>query len=380
MWVTSSLSKVQTPTVVALGNFDGVHRGHQQVIHTLTSGAAAPQNLQVRDVDLNGAVLQGIPMVRGYSDRSAFLFDPYEWPDLPRVAPPPSLDRCPTVVTFYPHPREFFSGRAQPWLTPLEEKAALLRALGVMQLVLLPFNPELAALSPQAFVEKVLIERLQAQHISVGANFQFGHRRAGNVDDLTTLAAAHGVTVSVMPLRQTGDGSPAQQGSDHRISSSRIRTALTADHLNTGKLAEVKTLLGRHYHITGRVVKGQQLGRQLGFPTANLRLPVDKFLPSNGVYGVQVYGLPDRPPEVAQPGVMNLGNRPTVAGQHQTLEVHVLNWQGDLYGRTLTVALVEFLRPEQRFDALTDLKAQIQRDCERATSLLTVGDCPIIKA
>ena len=356
---------VQTPTVVALGNFDGVHRGHQHVIQALTSGSAPLGGLQVSDADLNGALLQGIPMVRGHSDRCPQLFDGCEWLAPPQVMPP-SADPYPTVVTFYPHPREFFSGRAQPSLTPLDEKAALLQALGVKQLVFLPFSQELAALSPQAFVDQVLIERLQAKRISVGANFQFGHRRAGTVDDLSTLAAAHGVTVSVMDLSQTGG---------NRTSSSRIRAALTA-----GNLAEVKALMGRPYPITGRVVKGQQLGRQLGFPTANLRLPADKFLPGNGVYGVQVYGIPDRPYEVAWPGVMNLGNRPTVAGQEQTLEVHLLDWQGDLYGRTLTVALVEFLRPEQRFDSLGDLKTQIQRDCERAAALLTVGDYPIVKA
>jgi riboflavin kinase/FMN adenylyltransferase len=373
---------VKTPTVVALGNFDGVHRGHQQVIQSLLSGAVGSADLRGAEVDLNGTVVNGIPLVQGYSDRCPLLLDACEWLKPPDLTPPRTrwpagadpegcwpagsepADPWPTVVTFYPHPREFFSGQSQPWLTPLDEKSALLRALGVGQLVLLPFNAELAALSPQAFVDKVLLERLQAQHISVGANFQFGHRRAGTVDQLTRLAAAQGVTVSVAGLSQAGGD---------RISSSRIRTALT-----TGDLATVKDLMGRHYYITGRVVKGQQLGRQLGFPTANFRLPADKFLPSNGVYGVQVYGIPDQPAGVPLPGVMNLGNRPTVAGQSQTLEVHLLNWQGDLYGRTLTVALVEFLRPEQRFDSLDDLKAQIQRDCDQATAVL--GDRPIVKA
>jgi riboflavin kinase/FMN adenylyltransferase len=363
---------VQTPTVVALGNFDGVHQGHQQVIRAISSQGlelAEPQGLELA-VDLNGAVLRDLPMVRGYSDRCPLLFESCQRLDPPQRVLPQRLPQhpglCPTVVTFYPHPREFFSGQPQPWLTPLDEKAALLRALGVRQLVLLPFNSELAALSPQAFVEKILIERLRVQHISVGANFQFGHRRTGTVDDLKTLAIAHGVTVSVMDLSQTRG---------ERTSSSRIRAALSA-----GNLAEVKALMGRPYHVTGRVVKGQQLGRQLGFPTANLCLPTDKFLPGDGVYGVQVYGLPGLAAETAQPGVMNVGNRPTVAGQDKTLEVHLLDWQGDLYGRTLTVALVEFLRPEQRFESLDGLKAQIQRDCDQAAALLAVGKRPIVKA
>ncbi|MGD1907121.1 MAG: bifunctional riboflavin kinase/FAD synthetase [Leptolyngbyaceae cyanobacterium] len=370
MWVTSSLSLVQTPTVVALGNFDGVHRGHQQVIRAITAALPEQDPLRVGDIGLNGAVLN----VRGYSDRCALLFDDCAGlASLPKI--PSASDLYPTVVTFYPHPREFFSGKPQPWLTPLEEKAALLRVLGVKQLVLLPFSQELAALSPKAFVEKVLIERLNAQHISVGANFQFGHRRAGTVDDLTRLAATHGATVSVLDLSQSEGNPVAGAMSDRRISSSRIRQALTA-----GNLSEVKTLMGRPYHITGRVVKGQQLGRQLGFPTANLRLAPDKFLPGNGVYAVQVYGMPDLAPDLAIPGVMNLGNRPTIAGQGQTLEIHVLDWQGNLYGHTLTIALVDFLRPEQRFDSLDQLKAQIKRDCEQAAAMMTVGNRPIVKA
>lgn len=365
MWVTSSLSMVQTPTVVALGNFDGVHRGHQQVIRAIAP-RVEHRGLGLAEVDLNGALLEGLPMVRGYSDRCSLLFESCEWRDPHHQVSSSHSGLCPTVVTFYPHPREFFSGRPQPWLTPLDEKAALLRALGVRQLVLLPFNRELAALSPQAFVEKILIERLRVQHISVGANFQFGRHRAGTVDDLTTLATTRGVTVSVMDLCQTRG---------KRTSSSRIRAALSA-----GNLAEAQALMGRPYHVTGRVVKGQQLGRQLGFPTANLLLPADKFLPGNGVYGVQVYGLPGMAPERARPGVMNLGNRPTVAGQNKTLEVHLLDWQGDLYGRTLTVGLVEFLRPEQRFESLDRLKDQIQRDCERAAARLMVASRPIVKA
>jgi riboflavin kinase/FMN adenylyltransferase len=266
------------------------------------------------------------------------------------------LGQIPTVVTFYPHPQEFFSGQARPWLTPLEEKAALLKQLGVQQLVLLPFNRELAQLPPETFVTEVLLGRLQARHISVGADFRFGHRRAGDVALLEKLAIQRGVKVTVVDLAQSeGD----------RISSSRIRQALWA-----GDVAQAEQLLGRPYRLIGRVVQGQQLGRTLGFPTANLRLPPEKFLPRTGVYSVRVFGVPGQPATEGLPGVMNLGVRPTVDGQTQTIEVHLLNWQGNLYGAQLTVALRGFLRPEQRFESLEHLKAQIQADCAAALAVL----------
>jgi riboflavin kinase/FMN adenylyltransferase len=259
-------------------------------------------------------------------------------------------------VTFYPHPQEFFSGQSRPWLTPLAEKAAFMKLLGVRQLVLLPFNTELSNLPPAAFVTEVLLGRLQAQHISVGADFRFGHQRRGDVALLEKLATQQGTRVTVVDL--------AQKGGD-RISSSRIRQALCA-----GDIPQVQQLLGRPYRLVGRVVKGQQLGRQLGFPTANLRVPPEKFLPRTGVYSVLVFGVPGHPEDEGLPGVMNLGVRPTVDGQNQSIEVHLLNWQGQLYDHTLTVALKGFLRPEQRFESIDALKAQIQADCQAALAVL----------
>ncbi|MDA0672807.1 MAG: bifunctional riboflavin kinase/FAD synthetase [Cyanobacteria bacterium] len=359
MWVTSSLSTVQVPTVVALGNFDGVHRGHQQVIAPILPGPAA-------DCPPTAVPLTAPPSVWGYSDRCPLLLDACEFSDPLSAVPPMQPGPIPTVVTFYPHPKEFFSGQPRPWLTPLEEKAAVLRSHGVQQLVLLPFNRELAALTPQAFVDHVLIQRLQAQHISVGADFHFGQGRSGTAPLLQTLAQAQGTQVTVVAL--------AQAGGD-RISSSRIRTAL-----QQGDLLTTRHLLGRPYTLTGRVVQGQQLGRQLGFPTANLKLAADKYLPRTGVYGVWVYGLPGQPPQTPWAGVMNLGHRPTVAGQTQTLEVHLLHWQGDLYGQTLTVALEIFLRPEQRFPSLDHLKDQIQADCRTAATALGVADRAQVRA
>ena len=331
-----------------------MHLGHQTVIRPIV--AAAAEAIPVSTTP--GATPLTFSSLRGYSDRCPSLLEPCDFQAAAPPAEPPlgAPSPIPTVVTFYPHPQEFFTGKVRPWLTPLAEKAALMKQLGVRQLLLLPFNAELASLPPKVFVEKVLLERLQARHISVGSDFRFGHKRAGTVTLLERLATQHGTHVTVVDLAQSaGD----------RISSSRIRQALC-----TGDIDPVQQLMGRPYRLIGQVVKGQQLGRTLGFPTANLRLPPEKFLPRTGVYSVLVYDVPGAAPGQGLPGVMNLGMRPTVDGQHQTIEVHLLGWQGDLYDHTLTVALKGFLRPEQRFESLDRLKAQIQADCEAAAAVL----------
>lgn len=309
MWVTSSLTTVLTPTAVALGNFDGVHQGHRQVI-------------------------QPVCFSKRLDDRPVH----------------------PTVVTFYPHPQEFFTGQPRRLLTPLNEKVEQLKAMGIEQLVLLPFDRELASLAPQEFVEGVLVHKLNATHISVGMDFCFGRQRAGTAQDLQAIAAALGVDVTIVPLEVLND---------ERISSSAIRQAL-----QQGELQWANRLLGRAYKLVGQVVQGQQLGRTIGFPTANLKLPPEKFMPKLGVYAVrvQIYET-----ELSAPiaGVMNIGYRPTIHGTQQTVEVHLLDWAGDLYGRGLHVSLEKFLRAEQKFASLENLKTQIQVDCETARALLT---------
>jgi len=308
VWVASSVDRVKKPTAVALGNFDGVHRGHQQVIRPVV--AWRQQN--------------------------------------------PQMGCHATVVTFSPHPQEFFTGEPRLLLTPAAEKARRLEKIGVDQLVLLPFNHALAALTPEGFVQTILIQKLQAQKISVGSDFRFGRRRVGTANDLRALTAVADIDVTIVPIQ-----------SDHgeRISSSAIRQAL-----QEGDLPRANFLLGYSYHLTGQVIQGQQLGRQLGFPTANLQLSIDKFLPRRGVYGVWVGGVQ---PECMIGGVMNLGCRPTIDGKNQTVEVHLLNWSGDLYGKTLTVHLERFLRPEEKFASLDELKHQIQIDCELTRQALS---------
>lgn len=345
MWVTSSLATVLTPTTVALGNFDGIHRGHTQVIKPVLQKVSQP--------------IASPPLLRESQSRidgfSANFRDNIE--RLPRMGIGHIHS---TVATFCPHPREFFSGQSRTLLTPRSEKVEQLNLLGVEQLVLLPFDHELAALSPQEFIEKILVQRLQATHVSVGADFRFGHRRAGTALDLQAIASHYGIDVSIVSLEMC-------QG--ERISSSGIRQAL-----EQGNIVHANRLLGRPYTLRGIVVKGQQLGRQLGFPTANLQLPPDKFLPRHGVYCVRVHH-PTLPSLDSSPAaVMNIGRRPTVDGMTLAIEVHLLDWSGDLYGQTLTVSLEEFLRPEQKFASLDELKRQIQADCEAARAFLKCRD------
>lgn len=317
MWITSSLDTVLTPTAVALGNFDGIHRGHRQVVQPVLDGVLTTAT--------------GEPII-------------------------------PTVVTFTPHPHEFFSGKPRQLLTPVAEKVQCLWDMGIQQLVRLPFNRELANLSPEDFFSQILVKHIHATRISVGEDFCFGRSRSGTAEDLQTLAARQGIDVVRVPLKLV-DGD--------RISSSAIRTALQEGHLESAN-----QLLGRSYSLVGPVVTGRQLGRTLGFPTANLQLPPEKFLPKRGVYAVRVQVLagamglnsPETPPALL--GVMNIGVRPTVDGQTQSAEVHLFDWSTDLYGKILVVQLEHFIRSEQKFTSLDALKHQIQADCAIARQVL----------
>ncbi|MFM6202238.1 MAG: bifunctional riboflavin kinase/FAD synthetase [Dolichospermum sp.] len=328
VWVASSTEGLLTPTAVALGKFDAVHLGHQRVIQP---------------------VLQS---VWGKSGENSTPLD--------RKNPRPYS----TVVTFDPHPHEFFTGLPRDLLTPLDEKVQQLRSLGVEQLVLLPFDRELSALSPEEFVDKILVQQLQCQQISVGQDFCFGKKRMGTAQDLQILAAKYNIPVTIVPIKTDTDSLSTTD--DTRISTSLIR-----ESLEVGDIPKANRLLGRPYTLTGEVVTGQKLGRTIGFPTANIQLPKDKFLPRHGVYAVEVIihnQTPDTDP-IQQLGVMNIGNRPTVNGIDTRVEVHCLNWSGDLYGKILEIQLVRFLRPEQKFPSLEALKNQIQLDCTAARAI-----------
>jgi riboflavin kinase/FMN adenylyltransferase len=324
VWIPASPDLIQTPTVIALGNFDGIHRGHRRVIEPILALPAPPL----------------VPAALGESSRDGVELTASALSAVPTGVP--------TVVTFSPHPQEFFTGQRRLLLTPVPEKATYLRDLGIQQLVRLRFDADMAQMSPQDFFETIIVKRLQAQHISVGQDFCFGKKRAGNASLLKAIAAEYNIPVTIVPLYLEND---------ERISSSAIRHAL-----QEGDVLRANRLLGRPYALCGKVMQGEQLGRTIGFPTANLVLPPEKFLPRRGVYATWVYGVGDHP----LLGVMNLGTRPTVDGQQQRAEVHLLDWSGDLYDKPLTVHLVAFLRPEQKFASLDELKAQIQQDCTQA--------------
>ncbi|MGF1673589.1 MAG: bifunctional riboflavin kinase/FAD synthetase [Rivularia sp. (in: cyanobacteria)] len=313
VWVTCSTELIKTPTAVALGKFDGVHRGHQKVIQPILHKPADAERI--------------------YS----------------------------TVVTFFPHPQEFFTGKPRRLLTPLDEKVQQLELLGVEQLVLIPFNKELTALTPEQFVEQIIVEKLQASRISVGQDFCFGSQRSGTAIDLQILAANYGIPVTIIPLQTLIEDE------------TRISTSLILQILEVGDIERANRLLGRAYTLIGTVVKGQQLGRTIGFPTANLQLPQDKFLPRKGVYAVRVSSAIATNDITLKNhwGVMNIGDRPTVNGTNITVEVHLLDWSGDLYDQKLQIQLEKFLRPEQKFGTLEALKTQIQLDCTIARKFFT---------
>jgi len=303
------------PTAIALGSFDGLHEGHRQVIASVVEQAAASQLV-------------------------------------------------PTVVSFWPHPREVLYGDARLRLDLPAEKVALLEPLGIAQLVLVPFTPDLAALSPEAFVEQVLVQQLQARLVAVGENFRFGSGRSGDIHTLRELCAVRGIALLVQPILSDSSG---------RLSSSRIRRALEA-----GDLPEASRLLGRSYRFGGRVVRGRGLGRELGWPTANLQVDGRKFLPQQGVYAAWVWLQGER-----LAAVMNLGPQPTVdPTAPSAVEVHVLGRRLELEGAELLVEPVALLRQQKRFESLEALVGQIGRDAARAEQLLasasgvSVGQAP----
>lgn len=295
-------------SVLALGNFDGVHRGHQAVIGTARAMASR----------------EGAPL---------------------------------TVMTFEPHPRSLFNPSGPPFrLTPLRAKLRLMAELGVDAVVALRFNLALSMVPAETFARQVLIEALQARHIVVGYDYVFGHRRQGTPALLEELGAAHGFGLTcVAPAADSDDPEP--------YSSTRIRS-----HLQAGAPAEAAAILGRAWTIEGRVRLGRQLGRTIGVPTANIAL-YDYLRPAFGVYACTV--TMDRDGfATAHPGVANIGLRPTVDGTSELLEVHLFDYHGDLYGAHLRVALVDFLRGEVKFDGLPALKAQIGEDMVRARAVL----------
>jgi len=292
-----------TSSVVVIGNFDGVHRGHQAVI----------------------------AQARALADARS--------------------SRC-VVLTFDPHPNEVLGRGLPPRLTTLARRVELLRAHGADEVSVEPFTRELAGWSPERFAKELLAERLHASAVVVGANFRFGHKRAGDFTRLSELGASLAFAAVAADVAGDADGA---------FSSTRIRDAVAA-----GDVTRAATILGRPHRLSGVVENGDQRGRTIGFPTANLG-GVAEMLPAYGVYAVRVL----REGALLAGGVMNVGVRPTVDGSSLRVEAHLFDFAADLYGQTLAVDVVERLRGEQKFGSFEELRAQIARDADDARAALS---------
>ena len=265
--------------------------------------------------------------------------------------------RC-VVVSFDPHPDVVLSSRfaAMAPLTPLPEKRERLESLGAEELEVLPFTRELASLAPEEFVDRELVARHHPVSLVVGEDFALGRGRLGNVPLLREIGAARGFDVVPVPLLEL-DGGP--------VSSTRVR-ALLAE----GRVAEAARLLGRRYGLAGTVVRGEAIGRTLGYPTANLRLHEEKVVPADGIYAVWARSAGEREWRAA---AMSVGVRPTFGGQVRTLEVHVIDWQGELQGTNLEVEFAEWLRAERRFETREALIAAMDDDVSETRRRLGSG-------
>ncbi|MEO5618400.1 MAG: bifunctional riboflavin kinase/FAD synthetase [Candidatus Eisenbacteria bacterium] len=262
------------------------------------------------------------------------------------------------VLSFDPHPDLVLAKVFQPVapLTPQAEKRERVRELGLDALDVVPFTRELAALPPDQFVEEYLIRRHALRVLVVGENFALGRARRGDLAWLREYGAQQGFEVEAVPLLER-EGEP--------ITSTRVRVLL-----GEGRVAQAARLLGRRYSIAGRVVTGQALGRELGFPTANLQMHEEKFVPAHGIYAVWVRLGAGLTPVM---GAMSIGVRPTFGGTVRTLEVFLLDWSGHLVGESLEVEFADWIRPERTFENAAALVAEMERDVAEVRRRLAVG-------
>ena len=283
-------------TIVTLGTFDGVHLGHAAILKKLT------QNMH------NGTFES-------------------------------------TVLTFFPHPRMVLQGKSDlKLLNTINEKIELLEKIGIDNLIIHPFDEKFAELDAEAFVSTILVDQLRVQKIIIGYDHRFGKNRTANIDDLINFGNQYGFEVEQIS---------AQEIDEISISSTKIRTAL-----EEGDIQLANEYLGYSYFLSGTVVKGKQLGRTIGFPTANISLEEDyKLVPQNGVYvvhaeidGKTIYGM------------MNIGFNPTVQGKKKTIEVHLFDFDYDIYNRKIQVAFLQRIRSEKKFESVEVLKEQLKKD------------------
>ena len=295
--------------VATIGMFDGVHRGHQFLIGMVTEKAR-------------------------------------------------HMGLASSVITFDRAPRQVLDPMFRPQLlTTLEEKTEAIRALNIDRLVVLPFTQETASLTAQAFMQQILRDQLNVKVLITGYDNRFGHNRAEGFDDYVHYGEELGIEVLRGDVQLTADGS-------HPLSSSVVRRLLTEE----GCVDEMPQCLGRYYQLQGKVESGEHIGHQLGFPTANLQ-PSDPFklIPASGAYAVWAT-IGDS--QELRPAMMNIGTRPTFDGRNRTLEVNILDFNGNLYGQAVTITFVRRLREERRFDSPEALVAQLKEDQEQVKRIL----------
>ncbi|HEY4618350.1 MAG TPA: bifunctional riboflavin kinase/FAD synthetase [Flavobacterium sp.] len=283
-------------TILTLGTFDGVHFGHKKILERVL------QNTEI---------------------------DKYE-----------SL-----VLTFFPHPRIVLQEKSNiKLLNTMSEKISLLEQTGIQNLIIHPFDESFSRLTAEEFVSSVLVDQLHIHKIIIGHDHRFGRNRTANIDDLICFGNQYGFEVEQISVQEINEIS---------VSSTKIRKALSE-----GNMTLANNYLGYDYFLTGTVFKGKQLGRTIGFPTANLKIKEDyKLIPKNGVYIVKstieqetVYGM------------MNIGFNPTVDGENLSIEIHYFNFDSDLYDQEITVSILQYIRPEQKFDSVDLLKVQLEKD------------------
>lgn len=292
------------PSVITIGTFDGVHLGHKKIIKRL-------QNI---------ALEKGLQSV---------------------------------ILTFFPHPRMVLQTALEiKLLNTIEERQEILSNLGLDHLVIKEFTEDFSKLSAEQYVKDILVDELNAKHIIIGYDHRFGRNRRANIKDLITFGKQHSFKVEEISVKDVEDVA---------VSSTKIRNAL-----NMGDIKTANTFLGYNYFLTGNVVKGKQIGKQIGFPTANINIKEEyKLIPKNGAYVVKssidgsIYF-----------GMMNIGTNPTVDGTKQSIEVHFFNFDQDLYGKKLKIELLEPLRNERKFESLESLQDQLKIDKEIALKLI----------
>ncbi|HEX9827861.1 MAG TPA: bifunctional riboflavin kinase/FAD synthetase [Flavobacteriaceae bacterium] len=292
------------PSVVTIGTFDGVHLGHQKIIKRLQ----------------NVAKEKGLQSV---------------------------------ILTFFPHPRMVLQHAVEiKLLNTIEERQELLSHLGLDHLVIKKFTKEFARLSPEQYVRDILVKELNAKHIIIGYDHRFGKNRRANIKDLITFGKQFGFKVEEISV---------QDVEDVAVSSTKIRTAL-----NRGDVKTANAFLGYDYFLTGRVIKGKQIGKQIGFPTANIEIKEDyKLIPKTGSYVVKSY-IEDN----LVYGMMNIGTNPTVDGTKQSIEIHFFNFNQDLYNKRIKIELLDWLREERKFESLEHLQSQLKIDKVNALKVI----------